>query len=547
MKKKIKKVIIVLLVLLVLAGVAFGGLYAYRIYQKENLQAEVVLVSNLNWGYSSNAITSAGYVRNDYSQYVYTEDKTVAEVKVQEGAEVKIGDALLVYDTTETQLEIDMKKMELQGIKNDIKLAKRELEELNKINPIADSTSSSSSSSSSKSDTDSSGKQTSTQSTAKKEPTVVMMQVERKDGDAYNFIDKKAKPYTGKGTADDPYRFLCTQECYVMGSYLNQLMNKEKVAAFEIWSGNSVEDGTLLSCWTVDGAQLSAVEENSKWSVTTHQRLDDEVIIEEETETEIKTEEPESEEPESTEEVYTAAELREEKQSIESELKDLDIDRRTVKVEIEKLKKKRKEATVVATIDGVVKSVADPQNPPTDGSPFIEIANSSGVSVKGEISELMLDQIKIGQEVTANSWSNGQTYDGKITEISEYPTENSGGYYGEGNPNVSYYSFTAYIENADGLLDGDYVDLSITSETDEEELDSIFIEKAYVREEDGKSYVLKAGEDERLVKQYVQTGRTLYGSAVEIKAGLSGEDRIAFPYGKTAKEGIKAIDSDAMD
>ena len=80
----------------------------------------------------------------------------------------------------------------------------------------------------------------------------------------------------------------------------------------------------------------------------------------------------------------------------------------------------------------------------------------------------------------------------------------------------------------------------------EMDMNSLYIEKAYVRNEDGKSYVLKAGEDNRLVKQYVETGKTVYGSSIEIKSGLSESDRIAFPYGKTAKEGIKVKDAEGF-
>ena len=40
-----------------------------------------------------------------------------------------------------------------------------------------------------------------------------------------------------------------------------------------------------------------------------------------------------------------------------------------------------------------------------------------------------------------------------------------------------------------------------------------------------------ADENNRLKKQYVVPGRTVYGSAVEIKARLREDDRIAFPYG----------------
>ncbi len=40
-------------------------------------------------------------------------------------------------------------------------------------------------------------------------------------------------------------------------------------------------------------------------------------------------------------------------------------------------------------------------------------------------------------------------------------------------------------------------------------------------------------------KQYVRTGKTLYGSTIEVKEGLSIDDAIAFPYGKNVKEGAK--------
>jgi len=61
--------------------------------------------------------------------------------------------------------------------------------------------------------------------------------------------------------------------------------------------------------------------------------------------------------------------------------------------------------------------------------------------------------------------------------------------------------------------------------------------------EDGKKYVLKADENNRLVKQYVKTGKMVWQS-VEILSGLTMEDRIAFPYGKTAKEGVKVEETE---
>lgn len=222
-------------------------------------------------------------------------------------------------------------------------------------------------------------------------------------------------------------------------------------------------------------------------------------------------------------------------------MKKLEIEQKKMRLELKGLRKDRGGATVTASINGVVRTVGDPENPPADGSAFIEISGAKGMYVKCYINELMLDQIKVGQEISANNWNTGQDYPAVITEISEYPMD--GRMYGEGNPNASYYPFLAYIEEAEGLTSGDYLDVSITPVSTQQEQNSLYIEKAYVREEDGKSYVLKAGEDNRLVKQYVQTGKVVYGSSIEVKSGLSETDRIAFPYGKSAKEGAKAIEA----
>lgn len=146
----------------------------------------------------------------------------------------------------------------------------------------------------------------------------------------------------------------------------------------------------------------------------------------------------------------------------------------------------------------------------------------------------------MGQVVYANSWESGMNFEAKITEISPYPQEYSNAWGGDGNPNVSYYPYTAYIENTEGLRNGEYVDLRMSKAQAQ---DGISIEKAYVREEDGKKYVLKADENDRLVKQYVKTGKTAWGQ-VEILSGLTLDDRIAFPYGKEAKEGVKVQDSE---
>ena len=65
---------------------------------------------------------------------------------------------------------------------------------------------------------------------------------------------------------------------------------------------------------------------------------------------------------------------------------------------------------------------------------------------------------------------------------------------------------------------------------------SIYLEKAYIRSENGQSYVYAVDENDKLKKQYIRTGATVWGY-VEVKQGLSTDDQIAFPYGKSVKEG----------
>lgn len=223
----------------------------------------------------------------------------------------------------------------------------------------------------------------------------------------------------------------------------------------------------------------------------------------------------------------------------ENELKTLDIRRRQQELQLKSLMETASDGIVYAKVDGVVKTVGDPDEFRQDGTAFLVVTGEEGLYVSGSISELLLNDVSVGTVVTANSWESGQIFEATITEISDYPVSSNS--WGEGNPNVSYYAYTAYIEDSSSLKNGEYLDLSIS--TDQSESGGLYIDKAYVRQEDGRSYVMIADVNDRLKKQYVITGKTIYGSAIEIKSGLSEDDRIAFPYGKNAAEGVAVTDA----
>ena len=65
----------------------------------------------------------------------------------------------------------------------------------------------------------------------------------------------------------------------------------------------------------------------------------------------------------------------------------------------------------------------------------------------------------------------------------------------------------------------------------------IVLDKAFVRSENGVSYVYK-DDNGILKKQILKVGGNVNGGySVLVTGGITRDDRIAFPYGDTVKEG----------
>lgn len=509
-KKVMKRVLVIAIVAAVAAGGIGGGIYV----QRSKMTAEVQSVADLNSGYWGDEVNSSGLVTNDYSQTVeVSKDDEIKEVYVEEGQQVQKGDKLLALDTTVASLNLQGKELEVENLKNQITLVQNELKKLKNTKPYVEP----------------SEPVTSEPST----PDVPEM-----NGDAYNYILWTAVPYNQNevdGSAENPYRYLCTEDAYVTGSFFSQLSEAGLHVVFEIRESNSVS-GELLSEWEVDGSQIVVPDADTRWSVADRTQLTEDTNISN-TDTVDDTGVDVADQG-----GYTQSELNDMIAEQEKKLKNLDLDKRKAELEVEKLKAQSSDGIIYANVTGTVKNLQDKDNLPTDGTPFMEIAGSEGLYVTGGISELLLDKVKPGQTVSVSSWESGTSCEAEITEIKNYPSTDVSSY-GGGNNNVSYYPFVAYIEDSTGLRNGEYVDLNMTV-SDEEDGASIYIFKGYVRSENGKSYVLKTDENDRLVKQYVKTGKIIYGDTIEIKSGLTEDDRIAFPYGKTAKEGIRAVNAD---
>lgn len=506
MKKK--KTAVIILILVVIVGAILGGIFVYRGHQDKKKKVEVYPVSMINWGVGEESSYSSGTVTDDSSQSVYLEsDDTVAEVFVKEGDQVAVGDPLFRYDMEEDNLNLEMKELDLSTAENDLTIAQRELERLKATTPVAETV-------------------PETEEEQQEETP------KEKTGNAYNIVGISAKAFEGEGTEEEPFRFLCTSQAYVTGEYLNYLKENSYTAIFEIHKGNKVK-GAVLNAWLVNGQSLTEeYDKDEQWSVASRNPVEEQTDQED-------VQEDLSEENEG----YTAVELASAISDKEKEIRELDLSKRRIELELEQLKKASGDGTVKAEVSGTVATVQDPEELSNDGSPFIEVRGQDSLYVTGSLSELSLDEIKVGQKVIIDAWESGQRCEGTITEISNTPTDNAS-YDGESNPNVSYYPYVAEVEDSEGLRNGESVELQINKSESGE--NAIYLEKAYVRKENGRYYVMKKDKDNRLKKQYVKTGKILYGQAIQVLSGLSQEDYIAFPYGKEVKEGARVQESEEL-
>ncbi len=244
---------------------------------------------------------------------------------------------------------------------------------------------------------------------------------------------------------------------------------------------------------------------------------------------------------------YTASDLAQAKKDEQEKLDGLQLDLKESDLKIAQTQKDLDAGTVRAKMNGVVKTVGDPKNIPKDGSAFITVTASEGMYITSAVAESMLDSVHEGDSVTVMSWTTGNTYDATISDISPYP--DTSGMYGS-SPSDSYYPFTAYINTPDAQLsEGDGLDVTLNSSTPDSGMTddgSLYLMKAFIREENGTKYVWKRGDDGKLTKQNVKTGK-LSNDSYEILSGLSADDWVAFPYGNNVKEGTATTEGSVND
>ncbi len=229
----------------------------------------------------------------------------------------------------------------------------------------------------------------------------------------------------------------------------------------------------------------------------------------------------------------TAAEIAKLRKEQVKKVKELAAAAKMTESEYNLMEREFNDGNIRATLDGEVVSLLTEEESKENHTPMMKVSGGGGFYVEGSVSELEKDTLKPGQEVTINDWNTGMTYTGQVQSIGDFPVTGNG-WNGMGNPNASYYPFRVFIDGSADLQEGSYV--SVTYSAAEAE-NGIYLENPFLRTDDGEPYVYVRGKNGRLEKRLVTTGKSLWGSYTQILSGLTEEDYIAFPYGKTVKPG----------
>lgn len=238
---------------------------------------------------------------------------------------------------------------------------------------------------------------------------------------------------------------------------------------------------------------------------------------------------------------YTAEELKAAISDKEDDIAQAKEDLHDAQISYKEAKAEVDKATVKAKLAGTVTTAYSKGTLPTDGSAAIVVKAADGMYVKTSISEMELDSVKVGGTIKCVSSDTGDEYTAEVKEISDFPTADSSNGGDTSNPNSSYYPIVAFIKDADGLSPGGSVEVSYSSKSmGTANENAVYLQKAYIRTEDKKSYVyLRDKKTKRLKKQYITIGKTMNGQYIEIVSGVTEDDNIAFPYGKNLREGVK--------
>lgn len=437
---------------------------------------------------------SYGEVRTYNMQNIYlTESMQIKEIFVSEGQEVKKGDKLVAYDTALTQIELEKKELEVMQKKLELQQAEKELKTVNSYKPM------------------------------------VITTVVPSASDVAGARVSGYLPMGGSGTEKDPFIFAVEDgKIPCSDSFISSVCppGTDKAWAVYHYRAGNMTSGQIVEYW---GVCYSGSVSGTTMSFFDASEFSKNVPTEPYEEIEFNS-------------GFTAGDISRMRAAAKERIKQADYEYRLADVEYRQMQLEMDSGLICAELDGVIVSVAeDQQLAMENGEPLVKLSCDGGYMVQGSLSELELGTVSVGQKVKVTSWERYGEYEAQIAEISTIPTTQNG--WTNGNSNVSYYPFTVYIDGSADLREYEYVSVTYNSKG-EQQSDSLYIERAFLMDENGRNYIFVQTDDGRVEKREVEAGEILWGSYVRIVSGLTIDDRIAFPYDKNAKDGAKAKEAD---
>ncbi len=595
-KRKLKKIIISVISLVLVAGVGLGTWYYFG-----HKTSDPVFVYEFGYlgmtEYWGDSQESYGPVSTSNIQTVYLSDtQTVTEILVSPGDTVQKGDVLMTFDTTLSDLALERKRLDVEKLKLQLEDAKDYLNEINSMKPMVIPE---------PSDTPAEPEdvnlgtaltgpyQISTQTAfdgSSQELALIcwLNSATAIEDSIFDAIKAKAEEYQAKNAlaqkpADPPAPAneetsvpvnddssvppadeessspITNEESSVPTIEESSSPNQESsvptdgessapvvlpdpivpvvnqfYVIFKVTEGNMSLAGTTT--WQGMLVNYDALNQSYSFQFFDAYGIADHMIP--------PMNAPEIEEPQiDFGSGFTSAQIAEMRTEQEKAIKDLEFNIKMAEADYKIMQTEVSDGNVYAEIDGTVVSLLSEEEAKMTMQPLMKVSGGGGFYIDCSVSELTKDSLQIGQEVTINDWNTGMVYTGVIDSLGDYPVDD-GSFNGMGNPNVSYYPFTVFIDETADLQAGSYVSVMYDTGTTE---NGIYLENPFLRTEQGKSYVYVRGEDGLLEKRFVTTGRSLWGSYTEILRGLTAEDYIAFPYGKTVKVGAPTVEGDMSD
>ena len=545
MKRNKRKVIVIVLVVAALLAAAGAGVW-YAVKNRNKEPVTVLPFMNVGmteyWGDSQE---SYGPVTTDRIQTVFVSGtQTVTELLVQEGDTVKKGDILMRFDTTLSELALERERLGVEKLKLQLENAKKELKDIKNMKPMVIPTPSPDPEPEENLGVMIPGDYQISQNKAYDGSSLdksLILWI----GDSVNLRDDileavrvKAEEYQ-RANAPAPTEPEPTEEPATEPAEEPATEPAEEINVNRFFLVVKVTDGNMSlgrACvW--QGLEVTK-NQNGGFSI---RFLDASAVKDHSL--------PQQDTPAATEpdvdygSGFTSAQIAQMRSEKEKEIRDLEFQIKMAEAEYAIKQTEMETGEVIANIDGTVVALLDEEEARLTGQPILKVSGGGGFYMQGAVSELEKDNLQIGQEVTVNDWNTGMTYTGTIQSVGDFPTSN--GYWsGVGNPNVSYYPFTVFIDESADLQEGSYVNVTFSTATTQQ---GIYLENPFLRTEQGKSYVYVRGEDGKLEQRFVTTGKALWGSYTEVLDGLTSEDYIAFPYGKNVVVGADTVEGDNAD